>query len=611
MSNQNENIKHFTHGGQILLHNWRMFSQVFNKVVLFSLIGLVLINALLFFTAIKPYDRYVWQQNLWAELISIFDTDTTIQFIEPNGDKDQISVSSFTQSPAIQQIAHRVNQRIVKNSLYSLWGLFILIGITAYWLKRRGQKHTQDHLIKGDRLVPMAELKKQIIKAKQHSDLQLAGLPLIKDSECSHFFIHGTTGSGKSSYIKSLLDQIRERGDRAIIYDKSCDFVHYYYQDKDIILNPLDKRCPSWNIWAECRDSVDFDSMAAALMPMPLGTSDPFWVNAARTIFSAMANQMRNQQDKSMLTLLQSLLTTDLDDMQNLLKGTEAETLVSEKIEKTAVSIKSVLATYLKSLKHVKDEGDPFSIRQWCQDENAGNFLFVTSIGDKHETLKPLISLWLDIAVNTMLSLSVNPNRRIWVMLDELPSLHKLPYLPEAFSEARKFGGCLIAGMQSFAQLRKVYGTNCAEEISGLCNTRLLLRMAYPEMAKWSALNLGECEIEEVKEGVSYGANTMRDDVSISRHQQRKPVVSPSEIMQLDNLSSYIRLPGNYPITKLNLPYQERKPIAIPFMPRQLNEQALKVIDDLVGQYQRPHRLEAYKSFGTLAERDGIFEIDI
>ncbi len=42
-------------------------------------------------------------------------------------------------------------------------------------------------------------------------------------------------------------------------------------------------------------------------------------------------------------------------------------------------------------------------------------------------------------------------------------------------------------------------------------------------MAQWSSKNLGEMVIEDVREGVSYGANTIRDGVSIQRVEMTKP----------------------------------------------------------------------------------------
>ena len=224
----------------------------------------------------------------------------------------------------------------------------------------------------------------------------------------------------------------------------------------------------------------------------------------------------------SIAKLLQTLLTADLQSIQKYLKGTEAETLTSDKIEKTAVSIKSVLATYLKSLKYVKDDGKAFSIRQWVQDDTAANWLFITSLGDRHETLKPLISSWLDIGVNALLSLPTSQTRRIWLILDELTSLQPLPYLTQTLSESRKFGGCAVIGIQNYAQLSKLYGNDGAREISALLNTRFMFRQPDPETAKWAAINFGESITDEVREGISYGASIMRDGISINRSRNSK-----------------------------------------------------------------------------------------
>ena len=48
--------------------------------------------------------------------------------------------------------------------------------------------------------------------------------------------------------------------------------------------------------------------------------------------------------------------------------------------------------------------------------------------GDRHESLKPLITAWLDISIDTLLSFPENPDRRIWVIFDELGRLQRLPY---------------------------------------------------------------------------------------------------------------------------------------------------------------------------------------
>ena len=510
-------VKNFTRGGQITLHNIRMFIQITNKVMLISAIVFLLVTGTVAYTTVSEYEGYVLGQYISAELLPMLNGNATTSFIEPNGRKVRVKYSDIVEAPLTHQVIHNACLKLIKAILAGLVAvIFTILGISR-WLKKRGVSQTEDTLLKGDRILSKDAVATLIKNQKMNSDLVLAGLPLIKGKETSHILFHGTIGSGKSNGIKELLDQIRRRGDRAIIYDKSCNFLEEFYQpNRDVLLNPMDNRGESWHLWSECRDSADFDSLAAAQIPMPLSASDPFWVNAARTIFSAAAYEMRKDPDRSVLKLLRHLLTADLELLQNYLKGTEAETLVSEKIEKTAISIKSVLATYLKSMKYIKDEENPFSIREWIQNESGNNWLFVTSLGDRHETLKPLITAWLDIAVNALLSLSPNVNRRIWIILDEITSLQQLPYLTQTLSEARKFGGCAVIGLQNIAQLAKLYGQDGAREISSLINTRAMFRQPDPTMAKWSAENFGETIKHEVQEGTSYGANTIRDGVSIS-----------------------------------------------------------------------------------------------
>jgi type IV secretory pathway TraG/TraD family ATPase VirD4 len=136
------------------------------------------------------------------------------------------------------------------------------------------------------------------------------------------------------------------------------------------------------------------------------------------------------------------------------------------------------------------------------QEDSASSWLFISSLGDKHESLKPLITAWLDIAANALLSLTPKPSRRVWVILDELTSLQRLPYLTTALSKARKFGGCFVVWIQSYAQLAKVYGHEGAREISSPLNTRFMFRVPDPEIAQWSAKNLGERTLEDVQESI-------------------------------------------------------------------------------------------------------------
>ena len=40
--------------------------------------------------------------------------------------------------------------------------------------------------------------------------------------------------------------------------------------------------------------------------------------------------------------------------------------------------------------------------------------------------------------------------KNLWIILDELPALGKIPSLKTASAEARKYGGCIVAGCRIF-----------------------------------------------------------------------------------------------------------------------------------------------------------------
>ena len=73
-----------------------------------------------------------------------------------------------------------------------------------------------------------------------------------------------------------------------------------------------------------------------------------------------------------------------------------------------------MLTAHIGAMEFLPDSGAPFSIRKWIGREDGGGFLFLTSRGDQHASLRGLISTWLEVAVNSLLSLSHDDGRRVW-----------------------------------------------------------------------------------------------------------------------------------------------------------------------------------------------------
>ena len=156
----------------------------------------------------------------------------------------------------------------------------------------------------------------------------------------------------------------------------------------------------------------------------------------------------------------------------------------------------------------------------------------------------------------------------MWVILDELPTLHQVPSLQPGLAESRQFGGCFVLGVQVVSALRDLYGRNGAETISGLCGTRVVLAAPDRDTAQWSADSLGRAEVEEIAEGFSYGANTIRDGVSLTPRRELRALALASEIMRLPNLHGYLRFPGPLPAASIRLDYVKRGQAAERFVPR-------------------------------------------
>ena len=89
-------------------------------------------------------------------------------------------------------------------------------------------------------------------------------------------------------------------------------------------------------------------------------------------------------------------------------------------------------------------------------------------------------------------------------------------------------------------------------------------------MAHLVSKELGQEDIAHSNESYSYGANTIRDGISIGTQSVTRPLVSPANIMEMPDLTVYLRVPAPVPITKINLKYKKPDKITSGFILRDL-----------------------------------------
>jgi hypothetical protein len=122
----------------------------------------------------------------------------------------------------------------------------------------------------------------------QRTDLRLERRRLPARAEAQHIQIIGDTGAGKSALMFQLLRQVRGRGDSAIVYDPAREFVKRFYDPSrgDVILNPLDKRCPYWGPSEELRSRSEAKALAVSLFQPPQDKKGEFFIESPQKIFA-------------------------------------------------------------------------------------------------------------------------------------------------------------------------------------------------------------------------------------------------------------------------------------------------------------------------------------
>ncbi|EPJ7322709.1 type IV conjugative transfer system coupling protein TraD [Enterobacter asburiae] len=569
--------KNLTQGGQMTAYRWRMFIQVNNWIGFWISILFAVLTTAIFLWRIpqEALDNgsLWWFASINSSFIDLMPASGTPKIYDVHYWYAPTATAMVLKMTLPQIYTDPYMQAMGDQCLRELhWaagasGLFSMVVFIAvtWFIANIGSKESEDEYLSGMQLTDKpAEVNKLLRQNGELSDLRVADLHMVKRAEVMNFLMHGTINVGKSTIIRWLLDYIRKRGDRAIIYDSGCTFTETHYNPStDFILNAHDERCANWQMWGECIDAVDYDNLAASLIPVE-GESDPFWVSSSRTICADLAIRMSVDPDRSIEKFLKTLLSLSMKSLREYLVNTPSANLVEEKIEKTAISIRSVVTNYAKALRFLQglDDGTkpPFTIREWMTQERYDNsWLFISTQARHRKSVRPLISLWVSLATLLLQSMGENSERRVWFILDEAPSLQRIPELAETLAEARKFGGCFVLGMQNMAQLVHVYGRELAKSIFDLMNTRMYGRSPSAEMAKVVEEELGNQRKRKIREQNSYGLDQVRDGVSLGKDEVNNPIVDYEQIMRLPNLNFYVRLPGEYPVVRLKLKYRPFK----------------------------------------------------
>ena len=576
--NSNES-KNFVRGGQAAIHYLRMGKQVVYWAIGIGLVFGAAFILLVGWLTTSWYDWYLYVWRMYANtLLSFFVADDkAFRYEDMSGEPVMTTVGGFYYDPIFTAHSETMTGWLVAWSLVALIPAALAGVATVYVFNRIGAGLASSDRVRGSVLVEPDELR-AIIDAKWRDwrksrnkkpgdeyRYSIAGIDFPPDAPMVHTQMIGTTGVGKSVAMMELLDQIRARGDKAVIYDRMGAFIRYYYDpETDHILNPFDARDAGWSPFADADTGPGFAAMAEAMIPPPKNVSDPFWSTAARSVFRSLAETLSQSGRTSVEELARIILKSDLATLSEAVKNTPGGAMVDMASEKTAQSVRTSVVEPLEFLQYLTHREKAFSIGDWVREDGPG-FLFLSGQVDHAAATRNLISAAIEIAANATMTCGPSDSPRIWFFIDELPSLNYLPCLDRSLAEIRQFGGCFVIGYQVFAKLRDVYGDRVAEAISGTVNNSVIFDTPDYATAKRCSENLGMEDITEKAEGMSIGANETRDGVTFQHKRIERPIATPSEIMDLPQLAAYLRYAYDTPRAKIELKWVKREQKEPPF----------------------------------------------
>jgi len=422
---------------------------------------------------------------------------------------------------------------------------FLVGGIVARHIGAREKPLRGARLAAGN---PLRQISWRL-RARSGSLLTLAGRPITAADETRHFKVIGTTGTGKSTAIRELLQAALERGDRAVFADPDGGYCRRFFDPwrGDQVLNPFESRSVKWEPLAEIQDLSDPEHLAGALIASCPDANAGEWRGYARAFVSAVLERCQALPHGGTSELWRLIAVAGVAELRALLAGTTAEPFLDPDNGRMFGSLRAVAVSALRPLQFVQwQSGSPFSVRDWVR--HGRGVLFIPYSARQIASLRTLIATWMGLAIFEALSQQEDHDQRLWFVADELDALGNIDGLKDALTRLRKFGGRCVLGFQSLAQVSGTYAGD-AQSITENCGTTLILRCSGSDSggtAQYASRLIGDREVlrRQRSRGLDnpgFLVRGMRRSIQVSEQRVVEPALLAAQLEQLPDLCGYLK----------------------------------------------------------------------
>lgn len=575
-------MKTQTDGTLVWSTRLQMWSQGLRIRVLAGLGGGFVFAALLFsFRPPLPVDLSALEQGLELRFVDAVRWELAIKFPDRPWLWPEVGhkVSALPEKYQLAGIRYTSAarktywQQFPKYGYSAMAGAVVFFSLISFFGWREEERRASDQYVRGAQLATPKELSKLVRQTAEETGdppprLSLGGVSIPVKYEITPWSIVGRPQVGKSTLLKALLDQIIEQQTaKRIVFCSKGDYTKTHLQIEDKIFAPsVDSRSIRWTIFNDITSLSRISDMVAALIPE--GSKDPIWSTGARLLLEGLLLHCWHSGKKSNAELWK-VACLPADKLKEILVATPGAEMAAALLDKpevtTSFSFTVNLKTYLKPLQLLAKMDGPFSVRDWLTDGKSDG-LFIVSIPDHLEALKPVMNLFLSTLLTAHKSLADDRSRRIFYMLDELAVLPKVPGLETALSFGPSKGLCAILGFQSYQQIEELYGRNVQEAMVSSAGLHGIFSVGSERSLESLSKLIGEAEVIESRGTLSTGITDQRHGASSMDQLVKRRLVLPDEIKDLQPLNAYIKLLG-YPAARIKLEYKPYPSVAAANIP--------------------------------------------
>jgi Type IV secretion-system coupling protein DNA-binding domain len=500
------------------------------------------------FIDVKSYDTRVVLNWYKVKAMATMPKNKLTSFPLPNGEFMEERVKTLAERSDIREYVEIVEGEWLA-LFYKTSFMWLLYPFFLYLFVLRTRKQLETEFVRGAVMITPKEHRK-LIKPIQdkNRDIPIGNIFMPHASEIRMTLTIGRPGTGKTVLYNQIMEKIVERNEKGLIYDIKGDyFCKFYRPDTDILLNPLDERNIGWNFFNEIKNETDIAAFAASIIPLSPKEA-PFWTNAPRAIFTGMVTYLLIQEKRTNKDLW-ALLTSTSNKIHKCLKKINHYSLryIEDPESRQSQGVLSKLIEHTSCFGYVaKCDGD-FCISDWMQDEDHKGMLYLTTSETVQETLRPLLSLWIDISVMRLLEMPNDLRRRRFFMLDELGTLQRMNMLIKGLTLSRSKGGAFFLAIQDIGLLEDQYG-KLRQTIVNACGNFITFAVEDNDVAEFCSAKFAEADELIKTRNLSIGVNDFRDGVNVSQQRRKDRLLLPAEIKALPDLSAIAKI-ANVTIT--------------------------------------------------------------